>query len=1855
MKKTTPLRFQKAGFFGSLSLAILGSLTSIAAKDITNDVYYLYNITNGDSDNFYIRSTRTYKGANGSFTQNYKNGKLIFGNTIASSGTGEIWFGGNGWNSGSVGYITANFNAKDAYLTGTLGAGNAWSTGGGATFNLNFTNEATLQDWNIQFNKAGTQNSHLTLSANKITAKNFSAKDSTGGSVSFIANTFDFHAKILQGNTFKFENKEPATKQNTGKVTIDNLSISGGYFYADKLKDTLKISTINASNATFKTKDINIYALDANNNASYMGETNTTTITGNWNITTSAGTTHNEITLQNVNTFNAKGSITLQTWGAYSTKFIATNIHNLNLERINLNLYTGGDTGSNTFDVSNVSQKVSINNFTATRGNIHTNTDFHITNLDVKTADFNATTDFYGKQDTTYNITNLKIFGGWGATTKGSAVFHAGKTLTINNATISDWSTLDASKVSTTTIDTLNSSYATIKAGANLEVKNATFNNTINFLEAQGNVKIDNIVFKEKAELHVKSGTALQAEKLTMQNGSALVAQANNQNSNFSGDTTIKEITIDNSRIYANNLTTEKITIKNNATIWLKNDNSGLYKNDGDLNIDDGSKLIVYGNMENTGSLNFGLKPSNSELIHTTGYFKFNMDDSEETKKFTITNIVDGVEKTEEVELSTPKSKINIYASSKDLITGQVYTLIKADGGIQFLKNKQVYTNLSESTEYGKLSQIFAQNIYFFDKDNNNSALNVNFVSNTDNNILSFSIPTTGVYVDSSPFIKPGVWGFGGNAVFGIMNGAGGLAQDYTLRLEPKKSDEEATKGKEVIYYLKDYTYHNSGNTKAVFQIDATGSKFILGKDRDTAGHTGEIYIGNALARSTMHIKADDIYLGGKIFLGDGALISGHLLLETTNNKDSNFVGSNDSDHTSEIHVRNHSSLIVKADSFDYQGTIFLNGNGTVSDEVTMKLDLSGKKKITINDKQYDSYIYKLVVRDAKKLGDSDQSGGITAKNFYISTLEVKKGNNTYNEFLTDIGQSKVDNLILESGTSTQDHAVLVFKDKGVLEADHVVLGSYSKIDASNLEQFKILQDLSMDNAEFIFSKKSQEIDIKKILKFENSTLTTGHFDSYGLSITIDDKVNTITSNASFYQSADDKDGYATIKITGEYKAISSLIPLINNSHITFNKLNELQAEDLSIQTTNAYGSSINLKEVKKATINTINLKQNTSVDTAYPTFDARGSKNLELTINNLNAINAYFYANNGGNTTLHHTNITNTEAYFNNLVIAQNGVFSYNSSSKISINGNFDLKGELQLQLQSQNLNPIQVTGRANIYASNNVNFLNINNIAMLKGVQINKEYDVINATNGINFYIDNQNTNNHEEIFSHFGFYQDNMRVDDGDTTFLADTFVITKILTNHSIGFKIDTKDSYKINPFDKERIEYYFFKKGGEDWIYSLANLSENDIANLKDLYGIMSGHDPILQNNQGKHEDLAKKEWLDIIFSHNADLQNLQNLMIDKNNAIWANDIIIKNNLSYFQEIIKKIRDAREQLGSINSKSSSADAVRLATDTNRMSRLVKLSSTKNQNTFAKVIKKLEKQAFADNDLDLDLAALYQQAIREEYKNNIWATAIGAANFADGRNGTLYGINVGYDRYIKNVIIGGYAAYAYSTYYGDLLQNNAHNFNTGIYTRIFIDHGEFDLNASFTVGWNNEYINSKEIVTRQLNQNYDYNSYISNVNFNYGYLFYLQEKSFVLKPQIGLSHFYIASSKIRGDIKEVFYKDLNVSVKADGKQALAINLALESRKYLSETSYWYVTAGASQDFFVSSSTAKTIDFIGENTLDYHKNNTRNLRFLLNVGGEFEVYKQTFINLGLGSKVGVFYKDLGISANAGVRYIF
>ena len=116
----------------ALVLALCGISSTSNATDITNSIYELQNQNNINSGIFSVGNTRTWSSGGASFSQTYTNGTLIFGNTSKSpKKDSNIWFGGDGWQSGLVGYITTKFSAKDIYLTGTIGGGNAWGTGGG--------------------------------------------------------------------------------------------------------------------------------------------------------------------------------------------------------------------------------------------------------------------------------------------------------------------------------------------------------------------------------------------------------------------------------------------------------------------------------------------------------------------------------------------------------------------------------------------------------------------------------------------------------------------------------------------------------------------------------------------------------------------------------------------------------------------------------------------------------------------------------------------------------------------------------------------------------------------------------------------------------------------------------------------------------------------------------------------------------------------------------------------------------------------------------------------------------------------------------------------------------------------------------------------------------------------------------------------------------------------------------------------------------------------------------------------------------------------------------------------------------------------------------------------------------------------------------------------------------------------------------------------------------------------------------------------------------------------------------------------------------------------------------------------
>ncbi len=109
--------------------------------------------------------------------QTFNNGNLIIGATQdnVTNSTSSIWFGGNGYSSpcaldsatcssfrntylgqllGStspyLGYINADFKAKSVYITGTLGSGNAFESGGSADVTFQSANNLVLNKANIE-------------------------------------------------------------------------------------------------------------------------------------------------------------------------------------------------------------------------------------------------------------------------------------------------------------------------------------------------------------------------------------------------------------------------------------------------------------------------------------------------------------------------------------------------------------------------------------------------------------------------------------------------------------------------------------------------------------------------------------------------------------------------------------------------------------------------------------------------------------------------------------------------------------------------------------------------------------------------------------------------------------------------------------------------------------------------------------------------------------------------------------------------------------------------------------------------------------------------------------------------------------------------------------------------------------------------------------------------------------------------------------------------------------------------------------------------------------------------------------------------------------------------------------------------------------------------------------------------------------------------------------------------------------------------------------------------------------------------------------------------------------------------
>ncbi|MGN8341057.1 vacuolating cytotoxin domain-containing protein [Helicobacter pylori] len=374
------------------------------------------------------------------------------------------------------------------------------------------------------------------------------------------------------------------------------------------------------------------------------------------------------------------------------------------------------------------------------------------------------------------------------------------------------------------------------------------------------------------------------------------------------------------------------------------------------------------------------------------------------------------------------------------------------------------------------------------------------------------------------------------------------------------------------------------------------------------------------------------------------------------------------------------------------------------------------------------------------------------------------------------------------------------------------------------------------------------------------------------------------------------------------------------------------------------------------------------------------------------------------------------------------------------------------------------------------------------------------------------------------------------------------------------------------------------------------------------------------------------------------------------NPLFAPYYLQDNPTEHIVTLMKDITSALGMLSNSNLKNNSTDVLQLNTYTQQMSRLAKLSNfaSFDSTDFSERLSSLKNQRFADATPNaMDVILKYSQ--RDKLKNNLWATGVGGVSFVENGTGTLYGVNVGYDRFVRGVIVGGYAAYGYSGFYERITNSKSDNVDVGLYARAFIKKSELTFSVNETWGANKTQISSNDTLLSMINQSYKYSTWTTNAKVNYGYDFMFKNKSVIIKPQISLRYYYIGMSGLEGVMNNALYNQFKANADPSKKSVLTIDFALENRHYFNTNSYFYAIGGVGRDLLVNSMGDKLVRFIGNNTLSYRKGDLYNTFANITTGGEVKLFKSFYANAGVGARFGLDYKMIDIIGNIGMRLAF
>ncbi len=646
------------------------------------------------------------------------------------------------------------------------------------------------------------------------------------------------------------------------------------------------------------------------------------------------------------------------------------------------------------------------------------------------------------------------------------------------------------------------------------------------------------------------------------------------------------------------------------------------------------------------------------------------------------------------------------------------------------------------------------------------------------------------------------------------------------------------------------------------------------------------------------------------------------------------------------------------------------------------------------------------------------------------------------------------------------------------------------------------------------------------------------------------------------------------------------------------------------------------------------------------------------------------------------------TGLMFNNLALTNNASMDYGKDLDLTIQGNFTNNQSLMnLFVQDRRVATLNVGKTAAMKFNNNVDsatgfYQPLIKINDAQNLTKNKEHVLVKAQNiDYNNVSTNANgTNPQEQFKERLALYNNNNRMDicvvrkDNLNDIKACGMAIgNQSMVNNPESYKYLEGKAWKNTGISKTANNTTIAVNLGNNSAptsseSNTTNLPTNTTSNARFAYALVKDAPfahratpnlvAINKHDFGTIEsvfELAdRSKDIDTLYAHSgAQGRNLlQTLLIDNHNAGYARQMIDNTSTNEITQQLNAATDTLNNIASLEHKTSGLSTLSLSNAMILNSRLVNLSRkhTNNIDSFAQRLQALKDQKFAS--LESAAEVVYKFAPKYEKPTNVWANAIGGTSLNSGSNTSLYGTSAGVDAYLNGeveAIVGGFGSYGYSSLSNraNSLNSGANNTNFGVYSRIFANQHEFDFEAQGAVGSDQSSLNFKSALLSDLNQSYSYLAYSAATKASYGYDFAFFRNALVLKPSVGVSYNHLGSTNFKSNSNQVALKN-----GASSQHLFNANANIEARYYYGDTSYFYLNAGVLQEFAnFGSNNAVSLNTFKVNAA----RNPLNTHARVMMGGELQLAKEVFLNLGFIYGHNLISNAGHFASNLGMRYSF